>query len=133
MAGELSRRDRARVARLVAQAEEATGLQVVVYVGPADGDPAARADELLARAGATGAPSVLLLVALAERRVEVRTDPSARARVPDDAAATVVAALTERLAEGDLVGGVRAALQVVRDSAGPGTQSGAELPDVLGP
>ncbi len=132
----LVRTDRKRLAQLVDQAETATGLQVVLYVGPTEADPGTHADHLLARAGAAGPPAVLLLVALDTRRLELRTAPGARLRFPDAAAAEAVAVLGARLSEGDLVAGVEAALAVLVRAAGPaaaGAVQGLELPDVLGP
>ena len=131
----LAKADRKRLAQLVDRAETATGLQVVLYVGPTEDDPGAHADQLLARAGAAGPPAVLLLVALDTRRLEVRTAPDARSRIPDEAASEAVAAMTSRLAEGDLVGGVESGLAVLVRAAGPaaaGAVPGPELPDVLG-
>ena len=129
-ASELTKGDRKRIARLVHSAENKTGLQLVVYVGPVDGDPAEHAQELVAQADV---PAVLLLVAPGHRRLEVRTTASVRDRVPDEAAARVVEVMTPLLQAGDVVGAVRAGLATLVTAAGRARRGrGEELPDVLG-
>ena len=136
VAAELSKADRAEVAAAVHETEVATGLQVAVYVGPSEDDPGAHAERLLVEAGAMSSPAVLVLVAPAVRRVELRTAPAARARFPDEAAERAVAAMTEGFAAGHLVEGVRAGLRIIAEVAGPppaGEAAAEELPDVFGP
>ena len=134
MAGDrLSRADRRRLARLVHDAETKTGLQLAVYVGPTEADPAAHAERLLHESGAAAVPGVLVLVAPAVRRIEVRTSAAARERVPDAAAERAIAAMAPGLAAGDLVGGISAGLAVIVEAAGAGVAGGPELPDVLAP
>ncbi len=133
---ELSGADRAAVSAVVHETEVATGLQVAVYVGPSEEDPGAHAERLLHEAGAMSSPAVLVLVAPEVRRVEVRTAPAARNRVPDAAAQRAVAAMTAGFAVGDLVGGLSAGLRVIAEVAGPpptDSVAGEELPDVFGP
>ena len=130
----MARKDRVRLAALVDAAEEKTGLQLAVYVGPTERTPAEHADELVA--GLAERPAVLLLVAPDARRVELRTSPVARERIPDAAAEHAVAAMTPLLAEGALVAAVAAGLDALVAAAGPpvaGSPPGPELPDVLGP
>jgi uncharacterized membrane protein YgcG len=133
VAGEvLSRGDRRRLARLVRAAERTSGLQIVLYVGATEADPAAHAERLLAGAGE---PAVLVLVAPDSRRIEVRTAPAVRDRIPDAAAEDVIAAMRPGLVAGELTGAVKSGLAVLVAAAGPARPGGAavELPEVLGP
>lgn len=137
MAGEpkpLSKRDHRRVAEAVDAAEEATGLQFCVYLGPAEGDARANAEALFVQAGLHLRPAVLVLVAPGQRRVEVVTAPAVRDRVPDSVCAEAVADMTKRFATGDLAGGIVAGLGRLAAVAGPGAAGPGEgeLPDIIG-
>ena len=129
----LGKRQRRQVERVVDEAEEATGLQLCVYLGPAEGDPRAKAEEMFTKAGLHTRPAVLVLVAPDQRRVEVVTAPAVRDRLTDDACAAAVAEMTPRFASGDLAGGIIAGVRLLADKAGPGTEEpgGEELPDML--
>ena len=72
-AGErLAKSDRERLERAVAQAESDTGLQLCVYLGPAEGDTRQHAEQLMAAATqAQSRPAVMLYVAPQARRVEI--------------------------------------------------------------
>lgn len=124
-----------RVARAVDKAEDETGLQFCVYLGPAgeDGSRAA-AERLFVETGLDSRPAVLVLVDPEHRKVEVVTAPDARTRVSDEAAAEAVARMTPKFAKGDLAGGIVAGIKQLATAAGPGeAPPGAqELPDVLG-
>lgn len=125
---------RRHIAAAVDAAEEVTGLQLAVWLGPAEGDSRAAAEAMFVEAGLDQRPGVLLLVAPTARRVEIVTSPTIRDRVPDDAAAAAVRAMVARFKEGDLVGGIDAGLTTIVLAAGPGTPDDGqeELPDVLG-
>ncbi|MDP9389559.1 MAG: DUF5130 domain-containing protein [Actinomycetota bacterium] len=129
----LGARQRLAVKRAVAEAEEATGLQLCVYVGPAEGDSRARAEELFVAAGLDTRPAVLVLVAPSEHRVEVVTAPSVRSRLDDATCAAAVERMTGRFAAGDLAGGLVAGVRFLADAAGRGTgpPDAVELPDLL--
>ncbi|HVL92923.1 MAG TPA: TPM domain-containing protein [Acidimicrobiales bacterium] len=129
----LTRRGREEVGRVVAEAESATGLQICVFLGRAGTDSRARAEELFVSAGLVTRPAVLVLVAPREHRVEVVTAPAARTRIPDEAAAAAVEAMTQRFAAGDLAGGIVAGVRRLAEAAGPGeAEPGAgDLPDLL--
>jgi uncharacterized membrane protein YgcG len=131
----LTRRQRRAVERAVHEAEEATGLQLCVYVGPGEEDTRAQAEALLVRAGLHTRPAVLVLVEPVRRRVEVVTAPEARARIDDATSELAVATMTRQFARGDLAGGIVAAVDLLAAAAGSGPTSPAaeELPDVLGP
>jgi uncharacterized membrane protein YgcG len=134
VAGELkplSARQERQVQRAVHEAEQRTGLQLCVYLGPAGEDARAEAEHLFVEAGLHTRPAVLLLVAPGVRRVEVVTGPETRARVSDDAAQAAVERMTERFAAGDLRGGLIAGVEHIASAAGPGPSTGDELPDLL--
>ncbi|MEO7837276.1 MAG: DUF5130 family protein [Acidimicrobiales bacterium] len=130
----LSKSDHRRVADAVDAAEETTGLQFCVCLGPSEGDARAHAEALFVQAGLHLRPALLLLVEPSQRRVEVVTAPAVRDRVPDAACAEAVAGMTERFAAGDLVGGIIAGVGRLAAVAGAGVAGpdDDELPDVLG-
>ncbi|MDQ4132807.1 MAG: DUF5130 domain-containing protein, partial [Actinomycetota bacterium] len=130
------RRDYRRVEHAVDAAEEETGLQFCVYLGPAgEGGSRDEAEKMFVEAGLASRPAVLVLVDPEHRRVEVVTAPDVRARVSDEAAAEAVATMTPRFAKGDIPGGLVAGIKHLAKAAGPGqAEPGSEeLPDVLGP
>ena len=136
MAGErkwLRRRDHKRVGRAVDEAEQVTGLQFCVYLGPTGQDSRAHAESLFVEAGLLSRPAVLVLVAPEQRRVEVVTAPAVRARVDDEACARAVEAMTTAFAAGDLPGGLVNGVRQLAAAAGPGAvgPGGEELPDLL--
>jgi uncharacterized membrane protein len=119
----------------VHEAEQATGLQLCVYVGPGEEDTRAHAEALFVKAGLHTRPAVLVLVEPVRRRVEVVTAPEARARINDATAELAVATMTRQFARGDLAGGIVAAVDLLAAAAGSGSMppDTEELPDVLGP
>ena len=136
MAGEaplrgLSYRQQRRVETAIDDAERTTGLQICLYLGPGGADPRARAEQMFVDAGLHSRPAVLLLVAPDARRVEVLTAPDVRDRVSDADAHNAVERMTERFATGDLHGGLLAGLEQIVAAAGPGEETGEELPDFL--
>lgn len=134
-AGEtLTPADRAQVEQAVARAEEQTGLQLCVYLGPADGDPREHAETLLRAAQARSRPAVMLYVAPDSRRVECVVAPGATDRISDAAAQQAIDAMLPLLAAGELAAGLRTGLEALAAAAGPrrGDEPGEELPDVLG-
>lgn len=130
----LSKRDHRRVAEAVDAAEEATGLQFCVVLGPAEGDAHAHAEALFLQAGLHLRPAVLVLVAPDQRRVEVLTAPAVRERVPDAACADAVADMTKRFSSDDFAGGIVAGVERLAAVAGPGVpgRPDSELPDIMG-
>jgi uncharacterized membrane protein YgcG len=133
-AGErLSEQDRARLEAAVGQAEKATGLQLCVYLGPADGDPRQHAERLLAAAQARSRPAVMLYVAPEQRQVECVVAPSATERISDTAAQQAVDAMLPSFADGELISGLEIGLRRLAEAAGPprGHEPEEQLPDVL--
>ena len=127
--------NRRRVADAVDVAEELTGLQFTVYVGPLAGevDPRAGAERLFLAAGLDARPAVLVLVAPARRQVEVVTSPSVRERVPDAACERAVSTMVELFRTGEIADGIVSGIRLLADAAGPGLSAAdaTELPDVL--
>jgi len=119
------------VARAVDAAERQTGLQICVYLGPSEDDARAHAERLFVERGLHTRPAVLVLVTPEVRRVELVTAPEARQRVSYEAAQEAVDRMTTRFADGDLVGGLVSGVVHIARAAGPGRESGEELPDVL--
>jgi uncharacterized membrane protein len=115
-------------------AEELTGLQFTVYVGPV-GEESSRAgaEQLFVAAGLDTRPAVLVLVAPAQHRVEVVTAPSVRDRLPDAACEAAVATMVERFRAGSIEDGIVAGVSQLAAAAGPGAPAPGttELPDVL--
>ena len=139
MAGDLkplSIRQRRRVERAVDEAENLTGLQLCIYLGAVEGetDLRAHAEGVFVRAGMHSRPAVLLLVAPPQRKVEIVTAPAVLDRIPDEAAADALEAMTSRFRDGDLAGGLVAGVEHLAAVAGPGTAGpdDEELPDVIG-
>lgn len=129
----VTRRQRHRIERAVDQAEEATGLQICVYLGATSEDSRAHAEQLFVETGLETRPAVLILVAPPQRRVEIVTAPAVREWASDEACARVVNEMTARFAAGDLAGGIVTGVESLARIVGPGRgPGGEELPDVLG-
>jgi uncharacterized membrane protein YgcG len=134
-AGDLDRTDRTRLEQAVAQAELDTGLQLCVYLGPAQGHPREHAEQLMSAATtASTRPAVMLYVAPSERKVECVVAPGFTDRISDAAAQEAVDAMLPALAAGRTAEGLERGLQVLAQLAGPprGDEPGDQLPDVLG-
>jgi uncharacterized membrane protein YgcG len=123
-----------RIARAVDVAEDETGLQLAVYVGPTSDDPRAQARAMLHELGHDLSPAVLILVAPERRHLEIVTSPVAQQRLPDRHAALVAASMAASFAVGDLVGGICTGLAMIAQYAGPPPDDWLpeqELPDLL--
>jgi uncharacterized membrane protein len=134
-AGErLTKHDRVRLEQAVARAESDTGLQLCVYLGPAEGDPRQHAEQLMAAAtSAQSRPAVMLYVAPEVKRVECVVAPGFTKRVSNAAAQAAVDAMLPVLAAGELARGLEQGVRQLALAAGPGQRDEAqeELPDVL--
>jgi uncharacterized membrane protein YgcG len=134
-AGErLPKSGRDRLARAVERAEADTGLQFCVYLGPAEGESRAHAEQLFQAAQAHTRPAVMLYVAPTIRRVECVVAPPITDRISDAAAQEAVDAMLPIFATGDLVAGLEIGLQRIAAAAGParGDEPGESLPDIIG-
>lgn len=118
-----------RIARAVDAAEELTGMQLCVYLGPADGDPHGRALSLFEDAH----PSVLLLVAPDAHAVEIVTAEGVRDRVTDEDCAAAIDLMRPLLRRKRYDKAIVAAVEHLARAAGPGAaaEGAAELPDVI--
>lgn len=133
-AGErLGKRDRARLERVVRQAESDCGLQICLYLGPADGESRQHAERLFQAADAHTRPAVMLYVALGARRVECIVAPQLADRISDAAAQDAIDQMIPLLAAGDVVAGLQIGLQRIAAAAGParGDEPGESLPNIL--
>jgi len=105
---------RAVLARSVEATERATGLRVVLRVGPLDhGRESAQA--LLASSGPSADGSVVVAVDPAARGLEIVTGRDAAVVLDDRTCGLVALAMTSSFAAGALVGGIRNGLQVMAD------------------
>lgn len=130
----MSRRQLRRIASTVDRAEELTGLQFAVYLGPTSADSRAHAEAMLAELGHSDVPAVLLLVAPEQRRLEIVTSAAARTRIADRHCALAATSMTASFAVGDVVGGVCIGVQMLAQYAGAPARDWRpepELPDVL--
>jgi uncharacterized membrane protein YgcG len=105
---------RASLARSVTATEQATGLNVVLHVGPLEGGRAG-ALALLAACGEASEASVVVAVDPSAKGLEIVTGRQAAAVLRDRTCALVALAMTSSFAAGDLVGGIRNGLQVMAD------------------
>jgi hypothetical protein len=107
-AGEaLSDAQRARLARVVQEAEEATGLRFRVVVGELGSS-----HTLLSP---PDAQSVLVAVDPADRQLHIVTGSRAATQISDRVCGLASLAMTSSFAAGDLVGGLRNGIQVLAD------------------
>lgn len=127
----LSRRQQAKIARAVDQAERWCGLQFVVYVGPGEDDMRGQAEGMLAEHGLTSESAVLVLVAPPRRHFEIVTTEGAKHRLSDQACAMAAVSMSASFAVGDIAGGIAEGVRLMAQYAGAGAESGDELPDVL--
>jgi hypothetical protein len=113
-----------RVARAVDAAEEATGLQFCVYLGPRR-DP----NELLAEVQ----PDVLVAVAPKEHYVEVVTAPGIQDRIPDQACEAAIERMVEDFRRKRYDRGIVRGVEHLAEVAGRGEAApdAVERPDVL--
>ncbi len=127
----LKKRQRKLLDNAIEAAEDKTGLEFCVYLGPTDVDARARAESLFVEAGLHERPAVLLLVAPDRRRVEIITAPAVRDRLPDAECARAIGEMTPAFAGGRFVDGLIAGLRLLADAAGEGTREGPELPNIV--
>jgi hypothetical protein len=98
-------------------AAEATGLDVVLYVGELPGGRTDAERILVERGGADG---VVVAVDPVARRLEIVTGERAALQLSDRSCGFVALAMTSSFAAGDLVGGIRDGLQVLSTHARQG-------------
>jgi uncharacterized membrane protein YgcG len=113
----------------VQAAEQVTGLQFAVYLGPSPGEPRELAERLFEEAH----PSVLVVVATTARRVEILTADAVRSRVTDEACAEAIELMRPFLAKRAWDRALVVCLERLVVVAGPGAPmpGAVELPDIF--
>lgn len=128
----LAEEDRHTIARAVDAAEKFCGLQMLVYLGKTGSDTRQSAIALLQRQGYDTVPGVLVLVEPTQRRIEIVTSESAKARVSDETASDAIREMRPHLSEGNWVRALQVALGQIAQAAGAGEENpDEELPDFL--
>lgn len=123
-AGEaFSARQRDDIERAIRFAEQESGLPVVVYVGPLDGDghPRRAAEQLHARLD-DPAESVLVAVDPGSRQLEIVTGAEVRHRLDDRASGLASISMTSAFAAGDLTGGIVTGVRMLAEHARAGSR-----------
>ncbi len=130
----VSRKGRKLIDDAVREAEQKTGLQFCVYLGPANEDTRAHAESLFVQAGLQERPAVLVLVAPDQRSVEVVTAPDARERLTDEECDAAIQEMTPYFARNEFVDGLVVGLRELAERTGHGkpTPGGPDLPNVIG-
>src|SRR5205823_11207666 len=103
------------------------------YLGPADDDTRAHAENLFVQAGLHERPAVLLHVTPEQRKVEVVTAPDVRTRLDDDACREAIGVMTEYFARGAFVDGLVTGINELAARAGGGTPppDATDLPNIV--
>lgn len=129
----LKRRDRKAIERKVSEAEQTTGLQFCVYLGPGEADTRAQAEQLFANTGLHELPAVLVLVTPDRKKLEIVTAPAARERLPDEECERVVTDMTQHFARNEFVEGLLVGIGELARIAGPGSAAAGstDLPNVV--
>lgn len=129
----LSRKGRKLIDQSVREAEEHTGLQFCVYLGPANEDTRAHAESLFVQAGLQDRPAVLLLVSPDQQKVEIVTAPEATERLTDEECAAALQEMTPYFARQQFVDGLIVGLRELSERTGPGKAEpgGTDLPNVF--
>jgi uncharacterized membrane protein YgcG len=114
--GDFSAGERYEIDRAIRSAEQASRFEFSVFVGLAEGDPAAFAGRLHA---ALVAPtrSVLIMLDPVARALEVVTGSEVRRHLTDGEVELAVLQMRSAFAEGDLVGGLKRGISMLADHA----------------
>lgn len=117
--GEAFTNDQVRdIERVVAMANDETGLTFSVYIGGADGDIRDAAEKIHAQFGAAASSTILVMVSPGDRLLEIVTGESSARRVSDRACALAALSMTTSFAGGDLVGGILTGVRMLAEAAG---------------
>jgi uncharacterized membrane protein YgcG len=128
----LSRRKRKKVDQAVQAAEQLTGLQFCVYLGPGSSDPRQHAESMFVTAGLHERPAVLILVEVDRHKVEIVTAPAVKERIPDDVCARAIEEMAPLFAAKRFDQALVSGLQRLASHAGPGEATGGDLPNIVG-
>ena len=115
-AGEFSSAERHEIDRAIRAAEQASRYEFSVYVGRAEGEPAAFARRLHASLVAPSR-SILILVDPVERALEVVTGVDVRRNLSDREVELAVLQMQSAFATEDLVGGLKRGISMLADHA----------------
>lgn len=110
MAAHLTHAEQARLDAAIRAAEQSCRAEISVYIGAAEGSIRDFATSLH-NTLVLPSRSVLILVDPDHRAVEVVTGGQVRKRLPDEKVAAIVAEMTSAFADGDLAGGLSAAVE----------------------
>jgi uncharacterized membrane protein YgcG len=124
-----SRDQRLRLDRGVAAASGQTGIRFTVYVGALEGSAGAQAERLLTQVARPDEAAALILVAPAERVLQIATTRGVAERLPDHACALAILSMTTSFGVGDLVGGIVSGLRMLADAAGRSLLQPPPLPE----
>lgn len=130
----LNETERKRVEAAVDTAEDATGMQFLVYIGRSKHDTRKHAERLLMKQGLADHRGILLLVSPHRRAVELVTSAEAQARINNDEAKKVIDIMVPAFRQGDWVSGVELGLSALVEAAGPmpeGETPSPEMPDIV--
>lgn len=129
----LTRREYRRVVRSVKNAEQTTGMQFCVYLGPTGDDPRGHAEAMFENAGLHTRPAILLLVSPEARCVELVTSPEVRERVTDQTCAHAITEMTRFFARSDIAGGIVTGTQIIQNAVGSAAAkpSAEPFPDLI--
>lgn len=128
----LGRRKRKKVDQAVQAAEQLTGLQFCIYLGPGESDPRQHAESLFVSAGLHERPAVLILVEADRHKVEIVTAPAVKERISDEACAAAIEEMTPLFAAQRYEEALVTGLASLADHAGPGASTGRDLPNIVG-
>jgi uncharacterized membrane protein YgcG len=108
---------REEIVRAIQRAQEQSGLNFSVYVGPAEGNPRAYAKRRHAELGAEAPDSVLVFVDPVGRHLEIITGGRAKRWLQDRSCNLAALTMTSSFAAGNLVGGIVQGLQSLAEHA----------------
>jgi len=106
------------IERVVEAAAAETGLVFSVYVGNVDGDIRDVAEARHAEFGDGATHTVLVMIAPADRLLEIVTGETSGRRLSDRACALAALSMTTAFAGGDLAGGILTGVRMLAEAAG---------------
>ena len=111
-------------------AEQRTGLQFAVYLGPTEEASRQVAERLFTD---TAAADVLLLISTSARRVEILTAPAVRTRLPDEQCEDAIERMRPHLARRRWDRALVVGIERLADAAGPGERAAgaSDVPDLF--
>ena len=123
--------DRETIAAAVDSAEKHCGIQMMVFVGRSADNPRQQAIDMLTARNFKSVPGVFFLVDPDKKQVEVVTSETAKDRVSDTDCDKVIEAMVPSFRGKEFANGLAKGIALTAEIAGPGEESGEELPDML--